>query len=375
MCAGERCETTVSWIGVRIFADGENRPRGRPNDAFSDAADECQRPSGAAECPHHNEIEILVTSQRDDAVVRLAMLYTFGHRHRARRHCSDKVAEQAARDRGCGQCRPCGMNRSDMCRTGLYAERGIWGLDGYQTELVVDREPFIVRVAPELEAVGVLAEPFSVAQKALSEAVHLQLTRLPDMATSLDWLSGKRCLVAGLGPIGLLAALSLRLRGAEVWGLDIVDADTARPRWLTLIGGHYIDGRQLTPNRPIDRTGTFDVIVEATGIARLEFDLLDALAMDGVYALTGIAGGDRPLNVDGSKIMRRLVLRNQVLVGSVNASRDHFQRAVDDLALAETRWPHRIVDLITHRHRYSDFDAAFQHHGADEIKVVLEWAA
>jgi len=276
--------------------------------------------------------------------------------------------------RGCGQCRPCGMNRSDMCRTGLYAERGIWGLDGYQTELVVDREPFIVRVPPELESVGVLAEPFSVAEKALSEAVHLQLTRLPDMATSLDWLSGKRCLVAGLGPIGLLAALSLRLRGAEVWGLDIVDADTARPRWLTLIGGHYIDGRQVTTNRPIDHTGTFDVIVEATGIARLEFDLLDALAVNGVYALTGIAGGDRPLNVDGSKIMRRLVLRNQVLVGSVNASRDHFQRAVDDLALAETRWPHRIVDLITHRHRYSDFDAAFQHHGADEIKVVLEWA-
>ena len=51
------------------------------------------------------------------------------------------------------------------------------GLDGYQTEFVVDREPFVVRVAPELEAVGVLAEPFSVAEKAISEAIHLQLTR------------------------------------------------------------------------------------------------------------------------------------------------------------------------------------------------------
>ena len=29
--------------------------------------------------------------------------------------------------RGCGPCRSCAMNRSDMCRTGLYAERGIWG--------------------------------------------------------------------------------------------------------------------------------------------------------------------------------------------------------------------------------------------------------
>ena len=42
--------------------------------------------------------------------------------------------------RGCGRCRACAMNRSDMCRTGAYAERGIWGLDGYQTEFVVDRE-------------------------------------------------------------------------------------------------------------------------------------------------------------------------------------------------------------------------------------------
>src|SRR6185436_729122 len=223
--------------------------------------------------------------------------------------------------RGCGQCRSCAMNRSDMCQTGLYSERGIWALDGYQTEYVVDQEQYVVRVATELEAVGVLAEPFSVAEKAISEAVHLQLTRLPDSATSLDWLSGKRCLVAGLGPIGLLAALSLRLRNADVSGLDVVDADTARPRWLKVIGGHYVDGRQVTPDNPIDQIGTFDVIVEATGITALEFDLLDALAMNGVYAVTGIPAGDRPLSIDGAKIMRRLVLRNQLLVGSVNASR------------------------------------------------------
>ena len=30
--------------------------------------------------------------------------------------------------RGCGKCQPCAMNRSDMCQTGLYSERGISGL-------------------------------------------------------------------------------------------------------------------------------------------------------------------------------------------------------------------------------------------------------
>ena len=276
--------------------------------------------------------------------------------------------------RGCGACRPCAMNRSDMCRTGRYAERGIWGLDGYQTEFVVDREQFAVRVAPDLEAVAVLTEPFSVAEKAISEAVHLQLTRLPDMATSLDWLSEKRCLVAGLGPVGLLAALSLRLRNADVSGLDLVDANTARPRWLNHIGGTYVDGRQVAPDHPIDQIGRFDLILEATGNAGLEFDLLDSLAVNGVYAVVGIPAGHRALNVDGARIMRRLVLRNQVLVGSVNASRDHFQLAVNDLVAAETRWPHHLASLITHRHPYADFDAALEHHGSDEIKVVLEWA-
>jgi threonine dehydrogenase-like Zn-dependent dehydrogenase len=275
--------------------------------------------------------------------------------------------------RGCGRCRSCAMNRSDMCQTGLYSERGIWALDGYQTEYVVDQEQYVVRVAPDLEAVGVLAEPFSVAEEAISEAVHLQLTRLPDSATSLDWLSGKRCLVAGLGPIGLLAALSLRLRGGEVWGLDVVDPGTPRPRWLGVIGGHYLDGREIMPEHCIDQIGTFELIFEATGIASLEFDLLDVLAINGVYAVTGIPSGDRPLTLSGAEFMRRLVLRNQVMVGSVNASRDHFQLAVNDLVRAEARWPQRVADLMTHRHPYEDFESAFQHHGADEIKVVLEW--
>jgi threonine dehydrogenase-like Zn-dependent dehydrogenase len=275
--------------------------------------------------------------------------------------------------RGCGRCRSCAMNRSDMCQTGLYSERGIWALDGYQTEYVVDQEQYVVRVAPDLEAVGVLAEPFSVAEKAISEAVHLQLTRLPDSATSLDWLSGKRCLVAGLGPIGLLAALSLRLRGGEVWGLDVVDPGTPRPRWLGVIGGHYLDGREIMPEHCIDQIGTFELIFEATGIASLEFDLLDVLAINGVYAVTGIPSGDRPLTLSGAEFMRRLVLRNQVMVGSVTASRDHFQLAVNDLVRAEARWPQRVADLVTHRHPHEDFESAFQHHGSDEIKVVLEW--
>lgn len=80
------------------------------------------------------------------------------------------------------------------------------------------------------------------------------------------------------------------------------------------------------------------------------------------------------LKIDGAEFVRRLVLRNQLMVGSVNASRDHFQLAVNDLVQAQNRWHEHVADLITHRHTYTEFENAFQHHGSDEIKVVLKWS-
>lgn len=277
--------------------------------------------------------------------------------------------------RGCGHCLPCTMNRPDMCHTGEYKERGIDGLDGYQTEYVVDQEQYITHVPDALKALGVLCEPLSVAEKAIEEAVSLQTSRLPDAPATPDWLHNRRCLVAGLGPVGLLATLALRLCGAEVYGLDIVDIDSARPQWLAHIGGQYIDARQVPADQMDDKLGPMELIFEATGVASLEFNLLDALAPDGIYVLTGIPGGDRPLEIPGANLIRQLVLGNQVMLGSVNAARGHFQMAVDDLARGHLRWGEHLEELITHRYPYSDFETALSQHPSDEIKAVLEWEA
>lgn len=275
--------------------------------------------------------------------------------------------------RGCGECIPCGMNRSDMCNTGKFHERGIWGLDGFQTEYVVDKEQYVVCVPAELEPVGVLTEPLSVAEKAIDEAIRVQIARLPDAQTTPDWLFERRCLVAGLGPIGLLAAVALSLRGAEVYGLDIVEPNSARPEWLEHIGGKYIDGRQVPVDRIDKSIGSMDLIFDATGVPKLEFNLLDALAYNGVYVVTGIPGGDRPLEIPGAELMRQLVLKNQLLLGSVNNPRAYFQMAVDDLSMAQLRWGDHIKKLITNRYPYTEFVKPLTQHEADEIKVVLEW--
>lgn len=275
--------------------------------------------------------------------------------------------------RGCGECLPCRMNRSDMCNTGNYRERGIWGLDGYQAAFAMDKEQYVVSVPQQLAPIGVLCEPTSVAEKAIDEALRVQMARLPDAPSTPQWLYGKRCLVAGIGPIGLLAALILRLRGADVYGLDIVDAQSVRPQWLQHIGGQYIDGRQITPDQVDDKVGPMELIVEATGVAALEFNLLDALAPNGAYVLTGIPGGDRPLQIDGADLIRQLVLQNQAMLGSVNAARDHFQMAVDDLSYAQLLWGDHVGKLITHHYPATDFEQALTTHEADEIKVVIEW--
>jgi len=275
--------------------------------------------------------------------------------------------------RGCGQCPPCLMGRADMCQTGNYKERGIRGLDGYQTEFVVDKEQYIVSVPVELEAVGVLMEPLSIVEKGIEEVLRLQAVRSPEAAITPAWIVGRRCLVAGLGPVGLLACMVLRLRGADVYGLDVVDSTSARPRWLNVIGGHYVDGREVPADQVEKKIGPMDLVVDASGIATLEFNLLDALALNGIYVITGIPGGDHPLQIQGAELVRQLVLDNQAMLGSVNAARGHFQMGADDLFQAHLRWGDHIAALITNRYSYSQFTASVSHHSPNAIKEVVEW--
>lgn len=276
--------------------------------------------------------------------------------------------------RGCGNCWACLNNRSDMCSTGDYTERGIKQRDGYETELAVDQLRYFVQVPREQVPLGILSEPTSVAEKAVDEALAVQTVRIPNIPDAQKWLEGKRVLVAGLGPVGLLAAVALRLRGAEVLGLDIVDANTLRPRILQQLGGRYVDGRETRPSALDDVYGQIDMIFEATGIARVEFDLLGALGINGVYVLTGIPGGDRPLQIDGAALMRQLVLRNQVMIGSVNASRKHFEMAVEDLGKAYKAWGKTMEQIITHVVPYPDFAEVLEKHPDSEIKAVVEWS-
>ncbi len=277
--------------------------------------------------------------------------------------------------RGCNQCDPCKKGYPDMCRTGDYTERGIKGLHGYQAEYIVDEEKYCIKVPPALRLIGVLTEPTTVVEKAIDHACRLQAARLPFESNAKEWLQNKTVLVAGLGPIGLLAAMVLRLRGARVIGLDIVDPHTPRPKILEAMGGKYIQSSDKGWKQIETTYGQIHMIVEAAGVAKLDFDLIEKLGNDGIYAMTGVPGGDHPLNVNGSAMMRQIVLKNQVIFGSVNASKEHFKQAVVDLEAAQNEWKGVIEQFITAKIAHEDFAHVLGKKPADEIKAVLVWHA
>jgi threonine dehydrogenase-like Zn-dependent dehydrogenase len=276
--------------------------------------------------------------------------------------------------RSCGQCLACLNLRNDMCYTGKYTERGIKGADGFQCQFVVDSETYFVGIPESLKGIGVLTEPMSVAAKAIDEAMIVQGARLNSFTPGTNWLENKKAIIAGIGPIGLMAAFALRLRGAKVVGMDIVDEDTLRPQLLKQIGGIYVDGRKVRTTDLDEVCGEADFVFEATGIAKLQIELLDSLAVNGIYVATGIPGGHRPMTIQAGDIMQQLVLKNQILLGSVNASIAHYKMAVRDLQASVQRWPGVVEQVITERVPYIRFAESLEPHSANEIKVVIDWS-
>ena len=63
-------------------------------------------------------------------------------------------------------CAACAIGEWDMCRNGLYTERGIKERNGYGAEQFRIERDFAVKLDPALGLLGVLLEPASVVAKA-----------------------------------------------------------------------------------------------------------------------------------------------------------------------------------------------------------------
>ena len=250
-------------------------------------------------------------------------------------------------------CPACAAGEWDMCRNGLYTERGIKQRNGYGSEQFRVEPDFLIPVDPALDKLGVLLEPASVVAKAWEHVTRIG-------ARSAAW-KPQVALVTGAGPVGLLAALLGVQRGHEMHVLDRV-RDGAKPELARALGATYHAG-DLGKLKP-------DVVIECTGAGSVVLDGIGRAAPDGVVCLAGVSSGGHKIKFDIGDLNRDMVLENHVVFGSVNANRRHYRAAAAALAKADKDWLDR---LITRRVPLERWREAFEPR-PDDIKVVVDFA-
>ena len=257
------------------------------------------------------------------------------------------------------ECAACRAGRQDFCITGDFTERGISGAHGFMTEFVVDDERYMNRVPAALREIAVLTEPLTIAEKAIAQVWQVQqrLPWVPPPQPGAAPAHGLRAVVLGAGPVGLLGAMVLVDAGFATTVYSRASGPHDKAGLVAEMGATYLAAETHTLADLAKAVGNIDLVYEATGASRVAFELAEVLGTNGIFVFTGVPGRKGPIELDTDLIMRNLVLKNQVVFGTVNAGRDAYERAIADLAAFSARWPAAVRRLITGRTPIADAPA------------------
>lgn len=249
-------------------------------------------------------------------------------------------------------CISCAAGEWDMCLNGEYTECGIKQLDGFAAERFVLSPAFAVRLDPALGLSAVLLEPASVIAKAWQHIEHI--------GGRVASFRPRTVLVTGAGPVGLLAALMGVQRGLEVHVFDRVTSGP-KPELVRDLGAVYHTGARV-PVRP-------DVVLECTGARGVIRDVIENTRPGGIVCLTGISSAGPTTAIDLGRLNRTMVLENDVVFGSVNANRGHYELAARALASADPAWLSRLITRRVPLERYAEA----LRNGPADVKVVIDF--
>ncbi|MDX6422418.1 MAG: glucose 1-dehydrogenase [Trebonia sp.] len=250
-------------------------------------------------------------------------------------------------------CLACRSGHQDYCYTGDFTERGIKEAHGYMAEYVVDNERNMTLVPPGLREIAVLAEPLTIAEKALTQIFWTMQQRPPWLdpdTPSQQRGKGLSALVLGIGPVGLLGAMTLASAGFTTYVYSRELPPSPRIDLVDAIGATYVSSQATTFADLAEKMGNIDLIYEAVGHSHFALQALQVLGTNGIYVLTGVPGPQAFIEADPARRMRDMVLKNQVLLGTVNAGLDAFASALRDLDLFRQRWPAVVRTLIAGRY-------------------------
>jgi threonine dehydrogenase-like Zn-dependent dehydrogenase len=254
-------------------------------------------------------------------------------------------------------CRSCRAGHQDYCETGDFTERGISKAHGYLTEFVVDEARYMHPVPHHMRQIAVLVEPLTIAEKAMHQLYGLMQRRPPWIDPAVSERAqgcGRRALVLGAGPTGLLGAMALRAAEFDTFIYSREQAPDPRVDIANAIGATYVSSQALPAHQLGGQIGPIDLVYEAVGHSRLALEVLRALGPNGIYVLTGVPNLQAVMDADPAAILRDMVLKNQVVLGTVNAGPDAFRAAIADLETFDQRWPGAVRHLIADRAPIAD---------------------
>jgi glucose 1-dehydrogenase len=249
-------------------------------------------------------------------------------------------------------CRACRTGSQDFCFTGDFTEHGIKESHGFMSEFVIDEARYMILVPHDLRDVGVLTEPLTVAEKGLAQVWQIQ-QRLPwiDPDTPVHTRGkGLKALVLGAGPVGLLGAMLFIAAGFETYVYSRSQAPNAKADLVEAIGGTYISSETTAVEQLAGQVGTSDLVFEASGAPQLVFDVMRVSGTNAIFVLAGVPEHAASSEIDIAQVLLDRVVKNQVILGTVNADKAAFEAALRDLAVFKRRWPQALRSLITGRY-------------------------
>jgi threonine dehydrogenase-like Zn-dependent dehydrogenase len=149
--------------------------------------------------------------------------------------------------------------------------------------------------------------------------------------------------------------------------LDKVPVDSERARIAKALGAGYAGGGEGGPDPELLRSA--DVVVDAAGAQHLLIQAVLLSRNNSVTAVLGSSTSPAFVDCDVEPLFEQLVQANKLVFGSVSASQQHLERAVDVLAEMDRTWP-GVFDRAILRVPVADFRRGFEAR-ARQVKVAI----
>ena len=248
----------------------------------------------------------------------------------------------------CGHCYPCRIGRPNCC-VNIHV-MGVH-VDGGFAEYIVAPASRVYRLPDSLpDDLAALVETLTIGCQAVARG---------------DVAAGETVAIIGAGPIGLVAMLAARSRGARVIVSDLLDSRLALARSLGAEAAVNSGTSSLADEVARFTAGEgANVVIEAVGVVPAVESAIEIASAAGRVVLLGL--GSRPVPIVPAALIRKEL--------DIRASRMNSRRFPEAIALA-TSLLGPLEKMITHRMPLTSAAEAFgmlSAHPESACKVVLQ---